>query len=165
MKIIHTRVNQLLEEKTPAELAELGQPIPSGKMQAAMTAIGVNQIEEYVYFNKQSLENIDITGIDREIVINFSTRDVVDINGIEHKGSVLYRLSSWENVEYQDRNTTPPTFSLSKKNFGLNATITVDNISYGGNASKGIVSYRLSGQSEWKQVIGKEIPVTVSRNI
>ncbi|MBR6033303.1 MAG: hypothetical protein IKP28_00890 [Clostridia bacterium] len=165
MKIIHTRVNQLLEEKTPAELAELGESIPSGKMQAAMIALEGNQTTGYTYFNKQSLENLDIIGIDREIIINFSTRDIVDINGVENKGYILYRSLSWENIMYQDRNTTPPTFSLSKRNFGLNATIIVNNISYGGNVSKGTVSYRLSGQSEWKQVTGTEVPVTVSRNI
>ncbi len=162
MKIIHTRVNELVEEKTPEELAELGAPIPQDKINLAFEALAGNQTVGYTYFNKELLQNIGVTGVDREVIINFAIRDVVDINGIEYKGNMLHRLSGWENITYQNRNTEPPEFILNKKNYGLNATISIENIEYKGNVSKGTVSYRLYGETQWKQITGTEIPITVS---
>ena len=100
MQIIQSRVNELIEGDSIENLNTLGQSIPSSKSSQAITASGISSLTEYRYFNKDGLESIDIYNIDREIIINFSTRDVVDINGVEVDGTKVYRLNEWTNVVY-----------------------------------------------------------------
>ena len=169
MRIIHTRVNELVEEFEIDELELLGQDIPSAKAQSVSTALESESPDGFRYFNKTDLqEDIGVFNIDREVIINFSTREVVDINGIESDGTKkIYRLEDWINIIYVNKNieTEVPRFDLNKKVYGLNATILVENIEYKGNVGKGIVSYcTYNNETEgtWQTVAGTEIPVQVT---
>ena len=145
LKIIHARVDQLIEERlTEIELNEYGQNINAqlAETQAQIqTALGERDIADFKYFEKQDLEEIGVTGIDRQVIINFTTREVLDINGINVDGSVIYQMEGWNPIEYQNQNTEAPTFNLSKKVYGLSATIEVTDIEYKNDVSKGTVRY------------------------
>ncbi len=167
LKIIHARVNELVEEMKLEELNKLGYSIPVNKQDKVNIALGGKSSTGFRYFNRTGLESIRIANIDREVLINFATKEVVDLEGIEDDGTKIYRLRDWQNTVHQDKNTEPPTFSLSKKVYGLNATIFVENIQYKGNVARGTISYCLLNGGEegkWRQASGTEIPVTVSGN-
>ena len=170
LKIIHTRVNELIEEMNISEIEEMLEEagydysIPNSKAEQVSIALDGQSSDGFWYFNKTGLEIIGVSGIDREVIINFDTREVVDINGIDDNGTMIYRASDWYNMSYSNRNTEAPTFTLSKEVYGLNATIFIDNIEFYGNVSRGTLSYcLLSGATEgtWHQVSGTEIPVSV----
>lgn len=165
MKLIHARVNELKEEYELSELNNLGSQIPNDKVSIAQQAIGSTDISGYRYFNKAGLELINLVNIDREVVINFTTKDVVDLDGIESEGTIVYRLDNWTNQNYVNQNTLSPTFTLNKKIYGLNATILVENIVYRGNTGNGVISYCLmqgENEGEWHTTQNSEIPVSVS---
>ena len=166
MQVIYARVNELREDYNLEELNELGQAIPSDKLEKVSTALGGASSSGYKYFDKATLESdLGIIDVDREITINFETKDILDINGIEKDGKIIYRLSGWSNNDYIDQNTISPTFSLNKKNYGLSANIIVSNIKYGGNVNKGTISYCLMHENEdgqWLQASDNTISVSVS---
>lgn len=145
LKIIHARVDEIVEKKlTPEELNEYGKAIEEQTdeiKQKIQTALEGTENTGFRYFEKQDLEEIGVDGIDRQVIINFSTREVVDINGIKLDGIYIYRMEKWNPVEYQNQNTEAPTFNLSKKVYGLNATIEVTDIEYKNGITKGSIRY------------------------
>ena len=103
MKLIHARVNELIEEMEVSELNGLGQSIPNGLMQQVNMALDGASSNGYRYFEKTDLEHdLGIIDVDREIIINFSTKDIVDIFGEKIEGATKYRLSDWTNNEKID---------------------------------------------------------------
>lgn len=173
LRVIHIRVNEILEEMSVTEvgqmltLNEYDYNIPSDKNSKAITALGSSNLEGYWYFNKAGLEKLGVSSIDREVLINFTTKDIVDLEGIDSNGEKIYRLLSWRNEEYIDKTANAiPSFTLSKKIYGLNATIIVNSLNYGENVSKGSISYCLLNQDgtdgELRHISGTEIPVSVS---
>ena len=145
LKIIHARVDEIVEKKlTQEELNEYGKAIEEQTdeiKQKIQTALEGTENTGFRYFEKQDLEEIGVDGIDRQVIINFSTREVVDINGINVDGIYIYRMEKWNPVEYQNQNTEAPTFNLSKKVYGLNATIEVTDIEYKNGITKGSIRY------------------------
>ena len=145
LKIIHTRVDEIAEAKlSEEELSAYGQDLASQsseiRAKAQMALAGASQ-EGFRYFTKNDLEKIGASGIDREVIINFTTREVVDLNGVKADGSYIYRMENWNKVEYQNPNTSAPEFSVSKKVYGITAQIQVSNILYKGNVAKGTIYY------------------------
>ena len=164
LKIIHARVNEIASENlTQEEIDTLGQTISTlnsnikGKISKALQG---SSEEGFRYFNKKNLEAIGVSGINREVIINFSKRDVVDINGVKKDGNYIYRVEGWDNIEYVDKNTKGPSFEIRKKIYGLSATIRIENIVYNGNINKGMISYCLYNdnvEKNWKTVQENEI--------
>lgn len=165
LKIIHARVNELAEENN---FDTFGQEISNmnadtqNKINIAMQGASSSGFK---YFGKTDLEAINIDNIDRQVIINFSTREVVDINGIEKDGNIMYRLENWENIVYKNTSAGAPSFTLSKKVYGLSADICITNVEYKGNAGKGQISYCLfNNQTEgnWNSVSEEKIRVEQS---
>lgn len=169
LKIIHSKVNEIVEEKrTQEELNNLGNPISilssdiQSKIQTAMQGAST---DGFRYFAKSDLEAIGISDIDRQVIINFNTREVVDINGVKKNGEYIYRVDGWQNIIYQNKNTEAPEFNLSKKVYGLTAKVQVTNIEYKGNVGKGQLSYCLvnnNTEGNWKTVATQEFTVEQS---
>lgn len=145
LRVIHARVDQIAEEKlTQEELQQYGQDIEiqnndiKAKIQTALE--GADQTG-FRYFIKQDLEQIGVNGINRQIIINFTTREVLDINGLKTDEGYIYRMENWNPVDYQNQNTEAPTFELSKMNYGLTSVIEVKNIEYKKGVGKGSIRY------------------------
>ena len=145
LKIIHARVDEIAEAKlSEEELSAYGQDLTSQSSEIrakAQMALAGASMEGFRYFTKNDLEKIGASGIDREVIINFTTREVVDLNGVKADGSYIYRMENWNKVEYQNPNTSAPEFSVSKKVYGITAQIQVSNILYKGNVAKGTIYY------------------------
>lgn len=170
LRIIHTKVNEVVEAKhTQEEINSIGQDISeldSTIQTKISTALEGSSADGFKYFNKNDLETLGVADVDREVIINFTTKEVVDINGVKSEGNYIYRLKGWNNVEYQNKNTEAPEFSLTKKVYGLNATVQVADIVYKGNVAKGQVSYCLLNddgtEGNWKTASGQEFSVEQS---
>ena len=169
LKIIHAKVNEIAEEnRTQEELNTLGQTIDQlnsstqGKITTAMQGAS---IDGFRYFNQANLESIGVSNIKREVIINFQTREVVDINGVKKDGVYIYRIEGWNNIEYEDKNTEVPEFTVSKKIYGLTATIQMENIVYKGNVNKGTFAFCLYNnetEGTWKNISGEKFSINQS---
>ena len=96
MKAIQKKVDILVEEGN--NYLNLGAPL-SNEQKTTLQAI-INNNNQIVtrdvtdtglrYFSSNDIENIfEISGVDDEIVVNFSNRDVISLNGIE-KNDVMH---------------------------------------------------------------------------
>lgn len=157
MRIINTRVNELVNSgMTTEELNTYGYatlPINAGEALQGRDSNG------FRYFDKISLERIGVTGINREVLINFTTREVIDLNGIEIDGEMVYILEDWQEISFRQQSDEIPSFSLEKRLYGLNANIIVNNTS----ASMAIktINYKLN-DGIWHETSSLQIPVNVS---
>lgn len=175
MQLIQTRVDDLVEEKNIEELLALGATIPNDKKSIINTAYRNGEIlnnEEafFRYFNSQDLKNeLDLDdGIDDEILVNFKTREVVTVNGIEYNGTTYYTQYKLPNAQTIITDTSQLTrdlsFDLGVSIDGLKATITIRNI----KITNGTLSYREVGTEKWLDITnytqkGKEFNVLVSK--
>ena len=77
---------------------------------------GILNREGYRYFDKETIENLEIEGIDEEFLINVETRTVISYEGLKYDDKMYYTLEqvpdSLYNVDYENPNTGKPTFDL-----------------------------------------------------
>ena len=53
--------------------------------------IYIYDLQNYLYFDNYSLENIGVYGLNGDYLINFKIADVININGIKIEGELYYR--------------------------------------------------------------------------
>ena len=91
---------------------------------------------DWRYFSKQDLsKTLNIDNIQDEIVINFQTREVVSINGVEYKGTIhhtQYTLPYGQMLVQKSENTNEISFDLETNIQGLNAVINITDIQHEG---------------------------------
>lgn len=195
MQLIQGKVDELKENKTIEELLAMGEDVPSDKG-AIITAayndkgeITSNDISAYRYFSsknlKQELELDD--GIDGEIMINFTTREVVSTNGIKYENEMYYTQYLLPNaqtvIQYNPNNALDRDlyFNIDVIIDGLNATVQIngnETVEVDGIETleeKGIeianatLSYREQGDTYWKTITnytekGKVYSVLISKS-
>ena len=161
MQIMQQKVDSFVEGKTTEEINNLSignKNLTITQLQAIKNAKNNNEINgettDFIYFNKQELANqFDVEDIDDEYIINFKTREVVCVNEIEYKGNIYYTqylLPNGQTIKQYDstRINRNITFDISKKIDGLNAKITVSNVSIV-NAT---LSYKENNDEYWNTI-------------
>ena len=139
MQLIQGKVDQLKESKKIEELNLIGTEVPSDKETIITRAynngeITDNQINSYRFFSSDNMkEQLDLEeGIDGEIIINFTTREVVSTTGVEYEEKLYYTQYLLPNGQKLINNTSQTernlTFDLNVAIDGLNATIIINNI-------------------------------------
>lgn len=108
----------------------------------------------YRYFSSDDLEQLDLSNISQEVIINFSTRDVVSLSGIEIDGIMYYRLVdipdySGQKIEFVDSNTYAPTFTVEINTLANSWQVVLNNIVYNSKVASGTVSYKLHSDTNW----------------
>ena len=77
---------------------------------------GILKREGYRYFDKETIENLEIEGIDEEYLINVKKRTIISYEGLKYDDEMYYTLEqvpdSLYNVDYENPNTGKPTFDL-----------------------------------------------------
>jgi hypothetical protein len=114
----------------------------------------------YRYFSPDDLEQLDLSNISQEVIINFSTRDVVSLSGIEIDGTRYYRLVDMPNysgqkVGFFDRNTFAPTFTVEINTLANSWQVVLNNIVYNSKVASGTVSYKLHSDTNWT-IVGEK---------
>ena len=163
MKIMQTQVNKLYEQYTNGddEVLNLGKEIninQTVKDQADTVFTsdfsGITDQAGYRYFDQETINSLNIEGIEEEFFINIEKRSVVSYKGIKYEGVTYYTLeqipNGLYNVEYENKNTGKPTFNVRAKEIGENKwKINISDIEYSGYIEKWKVNYKLEGQDYW----------------
>lgn len=179
MQLIQTKVDELVESKTIEEINDLGlQGITTEEQENAINSayynnqeITTNEISRYKVFTTTELLNIfDIEDIESEIMVNFTTREVVSVNGIEYDGTEYYTQYKLPNGQAVIQNTTKTNrnleFNIEQPIIdGLNATITIKNI----EITNGTLKYKEQNDNYWQTITnytkaGDEYTIAISKS-
>ncbi len=134
LKIMQVEVNSLYEdckngktitvgdtEYTGEEILGIGEDITQIRETAGEIFAGANISDKsgYRYFNKETIEGLQIEGIDREFLVNIKTRTVISCRGMEYEGQMYYTMDQLPNGFYKVNKTTEnegnPTFEVKLK--------------------------------------------------
>ena len=167
MKIMQTHVNDLYQKNrngekvkigtTEYEILELGKNIDTVQAQAdnvfTASTSGITDQTGYRYFDQETIENLNIEGIQEEFFINIEKRSVVSYRGLKYDDITYYTLeqipSGLYNVDYEE-NTNIPEFKASVEAIEEGKwKILISDIEYDGYVSKWEVKYKLEGQENW----------------
>lgn len=145
MQVIQAKVNIIHEEMKNGnvEYKNLGEQIDilsDDLKQRINIAMQGEAVEGFKYFNSSDLEKLNITNLKQEVVINFTTRDVISINGVKKDGKMHYTQynlpGGQKNIINEYDNTEKPKFTIDKQIFGLSANIIIKDIEYSKNMRK-----------------------------
>ena len=159
MQLIQGKVDELKDSKTIDELKTMGDEIPTDKQAIITTAntrgeITSSDISSYRYFSSEKLkQELDLEdGIDGEIMINFTTREVVSTVGIEYESERYYTQyllpGGQKLIDNSTQTNRDLAFDLNASVDGLNATITINNI----QITNATLSYKEQGSSYWQNI-------------
>lgn len=109
----------------------------------------------FKYFSKENLKKQLELDIDDEIIVNFSTREVISLTGVRYKGKIYYtqyKLPKGQQLIQYTEQENELDFTYSKNNQGLNSTIKVIPTRKGNKIENGIIKYKIVGEEQFKQV-------------
>jgi len=160
LEMIQAKVNVIYEErKTSTEKVKyynlIGQDISSVDQIRVNEALGELNKDGFKFFDPNDLKKLDLNNINQEVLINYDTREVVSLNGYKIDGIKYYKLKDIPNyigynVEYTNKNTQAPEFTITKTKLNDNEyRLTIKDIVYNSNVNGGTVSYKLHSDTNW----------------
>lgn len=97
LEIMQAEVDLLYEKYKDDETIVLGKDLSTADNDKSLNAFKAAGIEEerynYRYFDKETIENLGIVGIENEYLINMETRDVLCLDGLDINGTIYYSLN------------------------------------------------------------------------
>jgi Tfp pilus assembly protein PilE len=176
LEMIQEKVNtiyekQKLSDENLAYYSRKGRSLSEADQSTLNIVLEGMSQDGYRYFTSEDLEQLDLSNMSQDVIINFETRDVASLTGITIDGVIYYRLAdipeyTSQAIEYVDKNTKVPTFSVTKNKISDSWQIVISNIVYNSNVASGTLSYKLQDDTEWI-IVGEKtyFYVTVPRNI
>ncbi len=159
MEMIHEKVNTIYEKRKLNEedityYNSLGQVVSRVDASKLKEILKGQSSMGYLYFSKEDLKKLDLDNISQDVIINFTTRDVVSVTGIEIDGNTYYKLLdipnySGQKIEYVNKNTEAPTFDVEVNKLVGSWQIVLKNITYHSNVARGTLSYKLNENQDW----------------
>lgn len=159
LEMIQEKVNTIYEkrklnEEDIAYYNSLGQDVSNVGDPKLLEILKGQSSMGYLYFSKEDLKKLDLDNISQDVIINFSTRDVVSTTGIEIDGNTYYKLLdipnySGQKIEYVNKNTEAPTFDVEVNKLVGSWQIVLKNITYHSNVARGTLSYKLNENQDW----------------
>ena len=100
LEIMQAQVNLLYEKYQEqilngTEITEVGKDISiadANKVSTAFSGAGETDSSGYRYFDKETIRNLEIDGINGEFLVNIATRNVISLDGYEYEGIKYYTL-------------------------------------------------------------------------
>lgn len=120
--------------------------------------IGITSFDNFLYFNQGNLENLGLAGVkQKEVLINFTTKMVISVEGISIKGKQYYTLGQLGEDNYQvqyNQNKLQGNldFDVSVTKNADNWKVEITNVSYPKNVNKSTIRYRYKGEETWKTI-------------
>lgn len=161
MQLIQDKVDELAQK---GQLYSIGQPA-STKEEGTRTLAAVaakkelqsgdeiNQ-EYYRYLSINDIANyLDIDDATSDILVNYKTREVISVDGVEYNGELhytQYNLPGGQKIIFGDTYSgrEMQAVTVSPTIDGLNATLTISNITI----TNGTLSYKLSSSEAWTTI-------------
>ena len=125
----------------------------------------------FLYQSKDVLNHLGIDKVKQDVVINFNTREVYRLIGIDYKGKIYYKQYNLPggqyNIAYEENESHVPNFTIEKQNFGLRVKLNIKDIEYNGDVNGGqlyygvVVNENASSVSVqyWEKVSGETIEI------
>lgn len=153
MQLIQAKVDEYssddlkdLGTDATAHQAMLGTAYNNGE------GISSSDISQYRYFSEDNLlKTFDLDDINDEILVNYNTREVISLTGIDYEGKIYYTQYKLPNAQTRITTTEAArelTFNLATEMDGLNASITISDISI----SNGTLQYQKDGDNYWTTI-------------
>ncbi len=162
MKIMQTQVNELYQKMQDGDttIKELGKIISEignqTQVDDVFEEVGITEDErgQYRYFDKDTIEKLNIEGVSGTFFVNIYKRSVISYEGFQYEGKYYYTLDQLANglynVKYEEKNTNKPTFDTNVEKVSEGKwRITVSNINYDGYINKWSVKYKLEDSNNW----------------
>ncbi len=160
MKIMQTQVNELYQKMQDGDttIEELGKDISDQtQVNKIFDEVGIETVDErgkYRYFDKDTIEKLNIEGVSGTFLVNIYKRSVISYEGFQYEGKYYYTLDQLPNglynVKYEEKNTNKPTFDTNVEKVSEGKwRITVSNINYDGYINKWSVKYKLEDSNNW----------------
>ena len=132
MQLIQTKVDELVELNEYQNLGSDASAYSDILTKARYVDYISGNINDFRYFSKNDLKNqFDIENINEDVLINFTTREVVSTVGIEYEGIIYYTQyklpEGQELIQTASIGLQTMSFEYSVKIEGLNGTIAVKN--------------------------------------
>lgn len=176
MQLLQAKVDDLVSSKTIEELNSMNLQTPTTQEQqntinsaANNEEVTTNNVNEYKVFTKEDVLNIlDVEDVQNDIMVNFTTREIVSLVGIEYEGKTYYTQYKLPNGQAVINNESvsrdlsfTPTISID----GLNATITISDI----KITNGTLSYKEQSDNYAQTITnytekGKEYKINISKS-
>ena len=148
MQLIQSNVDDLVEENSIEELNKLGKTTNAEQNKAISNAISNQEINtsdttKYKAFTKEeALDVFNVEDLKSDIMVNFETREVVSLQGVEYKGKTYYTQYKLPNgqtiVNKNNTNSRTLNFSIDSSEIdGLNCSLQINNI----NINNGTLSF------------------------
>ena len=164
MQLLQTKVDDLVETKTIEELDELGLQSPTtDEEQRVINYAFINgelttdDMTLYKVFTQNDiLEILDEEDVQDTIMVNFKTREIVSLTGIEYEGSMYYtqyKLPKGQKIVNNNNSTTRDlSFTLDLSIDGINSIVTAKDIKIT-NGTLSFAETDLEGnKSNWQTV-------------
>ena len=159
MEMVQAKVNVIYEkmQNNTQDIEyynSLGQDVSVLGEETLIKILGDSSRDGFKYFSKEDLKNLELEDINQEVIINFSTREVISTRGIKIGGVMYYKLSNipnykGHNIDYINKNTEAPTFEIEQTKLESGWKFTIKNIKYNSNVEGGTLSYKLHNDTNW----------------
>lgn len=176
MQLLQAKVDDLISSKTSEELNSMNLQSPTTQEQQNAITLAFNNeevtsntVNEYKVFTKEDVLNIlDVEDVQNDIMVNFATREIVSLVGIEYEGEThytQYKLPNGQTVINNESVSRDLSFTPTISIDGLNATITISDI----KIANGTLSYKEQSDN-YSQTItnytekGKEYKINISKS-
>lgn len=176
MQLLQTKVDDLVNSKTTEELNNMQlQTVTTDEQENAINEafdneeISTNDTSKYKVFTKNKvLEILDVEDVQNDILVNFETREIVSVEGIEYEENTYYtqyKLPGGQTIVGHTTQTNRNTnFTTNLLVDGLNATIKVTNI----EITNATLLYKESSAQYWQTATnyietGKSYNILISK--
>ena len=143
----------------------LGEGLEGIDSEVLKQALGGTSKQGFRYFSRQSLEDLELENITQEVIINYDTREVISLTGIELEGVRYYKLSEIPNyIGYQpktEEQETNPQIQYEVEVERLENTwrYRIVNIQTPQGVAKETISYKLHGTQNWMLLKGDSFEI------
>ena len=148
---------QLKEAKeTGIEFNEVGKEISQinieGEPSLSFEGAQENNRTGYRYYDKQTLEKLDIVDLEREFLVDLDRRKIIAIGGFEYEGRKYYTIEQIKGtLELEKNEKGEVTFNTSyKKNEDSTFTINLSNIKCSKYVKKYTIKYKMQDENDYK---------------
>lgn len=170
MQLIQAKIDDLVRKKD-FDFNKYGKDISDTKQSSIITKARENKeileaakTDKFRYFSKENLKDQLDIDIEDEIIVNFSTREVISLTGVRYKGKIYYtqyKLPKGQQLVQYTEQENELDFEYSKKNEGLNVIIKITPTRNGKEIENGIIKYKL-GEEQYRQI--NKDTITISKS-
>ena len=154
MQLVQAKVEELASIEEEFDDEKYSPTQYSSIINAASQEVVDTDVENYKYFSKESLKaQLDID-VDSDVLINFTTREVISIDGVKYKGQIyytIYKLSEGQKVLQNTENIRSISGftenSITTEYYGLNCELTIRS-----SIINGTLSYSEKDTNNWTTI-------------